>query len=203
VTSFVLATINAPSRSGPITPELGRELALARRRSKAIRNAASVATFNGWATGIIAALSAPFALFSVAGFILTVGLVIVANNEFRGRKGLREFDPASATLLGWNQVGLWALIAVYCLWTLFTSIDSFAADLQAKPEWEAALGSLDEFDGLYRTIIVGFYATVIVLSAVFQGLNSLYYFTRRKYVNAYLQETPAWVQEIERMISAT
>jgi archaellum biogenesis protein FlaJ (TadC family) len=73
--------------------------------------------------------------------------------------------------------------------------------LQATPELEAMLGSLDEFDGLYRTIIVAFYATVILVSAIFQGLNALYYFTRRKYVNAYLQETPAWVQEIERMTS--
>jgi hypothetical protein len=43
---------------------------------------------------------------------------------------------------------------------------------------------------------------VIALSAIFQGLNAVYYFTRRKHIEAYLQETPAWVQEIERMTSA-
>jgi hypothetical protein len=188
--------------AGPLTSEHHHELTLAKGRAKSIRKAANVAAFNGWATAIIAALSAPFALFSVAGFLVAAGLAFVAHNEFRGRRRLLDRDPSSATFLGWNQVGLFALIAVYCLWMLFTSYGSFASELQAKPELESALGPLDEFEGLYRVIVVGFYGTVITLSAIFQGLNALYYFTRRKYVNAYLRETPAWVQEIERVTSA-
>lgn len=191
--------MNVQSPSGHLTPELRHELVLAKGRSKAIRKAASVAAFNGWATGIVAALSAPFALFSVAGFLMTVGLAIVACNEFRGRKQLLELDPASATLLGWNQVGLFALIAAYCLWMIFTSIGSFAAEVQANPELEAALGSLDGFDYLYRRFVVAFYGTVTLLGAIIQGLNAFYYFTRRKRIDAYLQETPAWVQELDRM----
>jgi hypothetical protein len=201
VISVVRATVDTQSPSDPTTPELRHELARAWGRSKAIRKAASVAAFNGWATGILAALSAPFAPFSVVGFLMTVGLAVVAYNEFRGRKRLLEFDPASAALLGWNQIGFFALIVAYCLWMLFASIGSFAAELQANQQWEATLGSLDEFNDLYRCIIVGFYGTVILLSAMFQGLNALYYFTRRRYVCAYLQETPAWVQEIERVTS--
>jgi hypothetical protein len=65
-----------------------------------------------------------------------------------------------------------------------------------------ALGSLDEFEGLYRSVVAGFYGTVIALSAVFQGLNAFYYFTRRKHIDAYLRETPVWVQEIQRMTSS-
>jgi hypothetical protein len=177
-------------------------LVLAKGRTKAIRKAARVAAFNGWATGIIAAFSAPFALFSVAGCIMTVGLAIVARNEFRGRKRLLAFDPASTALLGWNQIGFFLLIAVYCLWMLRCSIGSFAAELQAYPELKDALGSLDGFDSLYRYVVVGFYTTVVSLSAIFQGLNAFYYFSRRKHIESYLQETPTWVQEIERMTSA-
>ena len=194
--------MNAQLPDGPLTPEHRHELTLAKGRVKAIRKAAKVAAFNGWATAIIAALSAPFALFSLTGFLVTVGLAGVAYNEFRGRKRLLDLDPSSATLLGWNQIGFLALIAVYCLWMIFTNIGSFASELQANPELEAAVGSLDEFEPLFRYVVVGFYGTVILLSAIFQGLNALYYFTRRKYVHAYLQETPAWVQEIERMTSA-
>jgi hypothetical protein len=189
------------SASSPLTPALRHELVLAKGRSKAIRKAASVAAFNGWATGIAAALSAPLALFSIAGFLMTVALAIVAYNEFRGRKRLLAIDRASTTLLGWNQIGLFALIAAYCLWMIFTSVGSFTAELQANPELEAALGSLDGFDYLYRRFVIVFYGTAILLAAIIQGLNAFYYFTRRKSIDAYLQATPTWVQELDRLTS--
>lgn len=196
-----VATI-APASDGPLTQEHHRELALATGRAKRIRKAARVATFNGWVIGIFAAVSAPFALFSMAGFLVTVGLTLIAYNEFQGRKRLLQFDPSSSTLLGWNQVALLSLIIVYCLWMLFTGLTGagpFAAEMEANPEIAAALGSLDEFDHLYKVLVVAVYGTVIVLSTIFQGLNALYYFTRRKHVEAYVQETPDWVLDVQRM----
>ncbi|MBC8873680.1 MAG: hypothetical protein H8E44_29940 [Planctomycetes bacterium] len=187
---------------GPLTQEHHHELALANGRAKKIRKAAGVAAFNGWVTGIFAALSAPFALFSFPGFFVTVGLSVIAYNEFRGRKRLLQFDSSSPTLLGWNQVGLLTLIIVYCLWTLFvglTSAGPFAAEMEAEPELANALGSLGEFDYLYKVLVVAIYGTVIVLSAIFQGLNAFYYFTRRKHVEAYVQTTPEWVLDVQRM----
>ena len=104
----------------PLTAAHRRELAAARDRSKVIRKAARVAAFNGWTTAAIAALSAMFLLFDRSGWAIamTLGLSIVAYNEFRGRKRLLNFDPSAATLLGWNQLGLLAMIVVYCLWSL-------------------------------------------------------------------------------------
>jgi hypothetical protein len=190
---------------GPLTQEHHRELALATERAKRIRKAARVANFNGWTVGIFAAASAPFALFSfsVAGLFVTAGLTLVAYNEFRGRKRLLRFDPSSATLLGWNQLGLLALIVVYCLWMLFTGLTGagpFAAEMRADPDIAAAFGSL-KFDDLYKVLVVAVYGTVIVLTATFQGLNALYYFTRRKHLEAYLQETPDWVLDLQRATS--
>jgi hypothetical protein len=196
------APINPQLPNSPLTPEHRHELTLAKGRVKSIRNAANVAGFNGWATAIIAALSVPFALVSIAGFLITVVLAVVAYNEFRGRKRLLDLDPSSATLLGCNQIGLLASIAAYCLWMLFTSYGSFAIELQAKPELQAVLGSSGEYEALYHSIVVGFYGTVLMLSVTFQGLTALYYFTRRKHVHAYLHETPRWVQDIERMTPA-
>lgn len=198
------ATSNTPASDGPLTQEHHRELALAAGRAKRIRKVARVAAFNGWTIGIFAAVSAPFVLFSfsMAGFFVTVGLAIIAYNEFQGRKRLLRFDPSSSTLLGWNQVALLALIIVYCLWMLFSGLTGagpFAAEIKANPEITAALGSLGNFDSLYKVIVVAFYGTVIVLSAIFQGLNALYYFTCRKHVEAYVQETPDWVLDLQRM----
>jgi hypothetical protein len=176
-------------------------VALANERAKKIRKAAGVAMFNGWATGIFAALSAPFALFSIDGFLVTVGLSVISYNEFRGRKRLLQFDPLSPILLGWNQVGLMTLIIVYCLWMLLTSLtsaDPFAAEVAANPE---LAGSLNQFDHLYKDLVVTVYGTVIVLSVIFQGLNALYYFTCRKHVEAYVQETPEWVLDLQHIMT--
>ena len=163
-----------------------------------------MAAFNGWATGIFAALSAPFAVFSVAGFLVTVGLSAVAYNEFQGRKRLLRFDPSSTALLGWNQVGLMTLIIVYCLWMIFTSLNGtglFAAEIAKNPELADAASALSQFDSLYKDLALAIYGMVIVLTALFQGLNALYYFSRRKFVTAYVQETPRWVLDLQNLMA--
>jgi len=197
----VIAATIAPASDGPLTEEHHRELALAAGRAKRIRRAAGVAGFNGRVTGVLAALSAPFALFSIAGFFVTLGLAVIAYNEFRGRKRLLQFDASAPALLGWNQIGLLALIVVYCLWMLCASLagtGTLAAKMELTPELADALGSL-QFEGLYKGLVAAVYGTVIVLSAIFQGLNAFYYFSRRKDVEVYLQESPKWVLDLQRM----
>ena len=190
---------------GPLSPEHYRELAQAQERAKKIRKAAGVATFNGWTTAIFAVLSAPFALFSVAGFLITLGLAIVAWNEFRGRARMLKFDPAGPTLLGWNQVGFLVLIVGYCCWSIYTGLNGsgeLTKQLQADPELARALNDLGDIEGLQQMLVLSIYGTVIVLSAIFQGWNALYYFSRRKLVEAYVRETPAWVIDVQRSTSA-
>lgn len=195
------ATIAAPV-TNPLTPAWREELTLANGRAKAIRKASGVAAFNGWMTGFFAACSAPFSLFSIPGFLVTAGLAFVAYNEFQGRKRLLRFDPTSPARLGWNQIGFLLLIIVYCLWMIWSGLTSpgpFAAELAAKPELAATLGPLDQFDELYKFLVVAMYGLMIVLSVVFQGLNALYYFSRRKHVESYVRETPAWVLEVQQV----
>lgn len=185
---------------GPLSREHHQELALAKQRAKKIRRAASVAAFNGWSIGIFAALSAPFALFSIAGFLVTAGLAIIAANEFRGRRGLLRFDPSASALLGWNQIGLVTLIVLYCAWMLYSGLTGggpFSGDLQAHPELATALDSM-QVDGLYKMIVVAVYGSVIVFSSMAQGFNAFYYFTRRELIEAYLRATPDWVLELLR-----
>lgn len=176
-------------------------MALAAERAKPIYKAARVANMNGWFTAIVAVLSAPFALFDLTGLVMFVGLSLVAYNEFRGRNRLRKFDPSGASLLGFNQLSLMAVIVVYCLWMMFTSLTSpspFATELSATPELKEMFGSLGDLDDLYQSVVIVFYGTVILLSVVFQGLNALYYFSRQKYVDQYVAETPEWVRDVQR-----
>jgi len=187
---------------GPLTADHRRELELARRRSKSIRRAAHVAAFNGWTTAVAAALSAPFALLGLSGLVMTLGIAVVAFHEFRGRKRLLNFDPSAATLLGCNQLGLLGLIVAYCLWALSANLNGaspLATEMQANADLETALGaSLEDMAALGRQIVVLFYGLVIALSVVFQGLNALYYFSRRRYIDEFVAETPEWVRELQR-----
>lgn len=190
--------------SDPLTATHRRELAAARDRAKVIRKAARVAAFNGWSMAAVAALSAPFAFTSTSAFVLMVGMAIVAFNEFRGRKRLLNFDPAAATLLGWNQLGLLAMIVVYCLWMLHGSLGdagAMQAELKGYADLDTALGSYGGFEGLYKQIVVVLYGGVIALSVIFQGGNALYYFTRRRHVEDFVTDTPEWVRDVLRTTS--
>ena len=186
-----------PEAGGPLTQHHYDELALANDRAKPIRRASRVAAFNGWTIAIIAFLSAPFAVFGLDGLLVTVGLFVVAYLEFRGRREMLKFNPSAASLLGWNQVGFLMLILGYCCWMIFGG----ATDIQSNPELSQLLGAAGL--ELYRSMVVAFYVTVIALSVVFQGGNAIYYFTRRKHIVAYLQQTPQWVRDFQRASGAT
>jgi hypothetical protein len=197
-----MATLTAaPPSDEPFTIAHTQELARANDRVKTIRRAARVAGFNGWVTALIAICSAPFAYFSLVALIATVALAVVAWNEFRGRRRLLAFDPSATAILGWNQVGLLALVVVYCLWMIYTSLSGGdpLAELKANPEMNELLGAGGAgFEVLYRQFVIGFYGLVILLTVIFQGGNAYYYFTRRRHIESYVRETPAWVRDLQR-----
>ncbi len=195
-------TTVTPNPNGPLSPSQQQQVAAAKKDTKKIRKAAAVANFNGWSIGLFAALSAPFALFSLPGFLISAGMALVAYNEFRGRRHLLQFDEAAPTFLGWNQVGFLALIVFYCLWMLLVGLTGegpFTTELKAKPELSAVFDSPGQFDQYYRWMLMAIYGTAIVLATLFQGGNAIYYFTRRKHVTAYVQKTPAWVLDLQRL----
>jgi hypothetical protein len=202
--SIALSPASLSPPAGPLSAEHHQQIASAQTRGAKIRAAARVAAFNGWVTGGVALLSVPFAPFSIAGFLVAVGLCVVAYNEFRGKRLLLAFDPQAASLLGWNQVGFLGLITAYSLWMIFdafTGAGPFTKEFQQYPELQKALGSAEQFQQLYRLVILAIYGTVIALSTVFQGFNAFYYFSRLSHLQAYLRETPGWIVEMQRATS--
>ena len=186
----------------PLSVSHRRELAAARDRAKTIRKAARVAAFNGWTTAAAAIFSAMFLVFdrSATSIAITVGLSVIAYNEFRGRKRLLNFDPSAATMLGWNQLGLLAMIIVYCLWMLSGSSADAASALSSQMESNTErelLSMAGDLEGLYKTATLAMYGGVIALSVLFQGGNALYYFTRRRHVEEFIAETPQWVRDVQ------
>lgn len=102
----------------PLTAEQRRALQDGQARLTSFMGAAKVAAINGWTLGGFAALSILSGLFSPVGFVIGVGLAVVARNEFTGRAKLRRLDPAGLDLLWRNQLGLMALIVGYCGWSM-------------------------------------------------------------------------------------
>lgn len=176
----------------PLSPDQERELAEARTRAAKILSAARVATFNGWTLGIIAAFSLLFAFGSVVALVMGLGLGWIAWNEFRGRARLRAFDPAGAVSLGRNQLFLLGLIAAYALFSIYHTLTSPIPDLA---ELEQVVGPVG---GTIRSVMVGVYGAVLVLTALVQGLNARYYLARRQMIERYLAETPEWVVALQR-----
>ena len=199
---MAIADRTAAEPVAALTPTQRHELEAARVRAKPIRRAAGVAAFNGWSMAILAVCSAPFVIFGPVNLVIAAGLGVLAWNELRGRRRLLAFDPQAPALLGWNQLGLLALVSCYCLWQIAMSLlggSELAKEIDAHPEWRNLFGTGEEFDAFVGLIAVVFYSLVIAISVAAQGLNAWYYFSRRKNVEDYLRETPSWVVELQRL----
>jgi hypothetical protein len=178
---------------------------LAHQRAGKLRKAAGMALFNGiwlWVFSglslLIVAMEGLFGEFDVVGTIMFLGLGAVAWNELRGRKLLKQYQPKSTVVLGWNQLALMALIVGYGAWMLVSTMSAgnpFKETMQSVPQAGKMLGGLSR---LYDILTLLLYGGLIVGSVICQGVNSLYYFTRAKFLRAYLAETPDWVVEMQR-----
>jgi len=197
-----LAGASGQLSENPLSASHRRELAATRELARPIRKAARVAAFNGWSTAAIAALSLPFSLSSAVGLALTAALACVAFIEFRGRRRLLDFEPGGAFILGWNQLGLLAIIAGYSAWMMQTSIveaGSLSTELQGLAQLDSGLaGMVESYQPMIRQAVRGFYLGVIALSVVFQGGTALYYFSRRRIVEDFIAATPEWARDVQR-----
>ena len=195
---------------GPLSPEQMQAVTLANQRAKKLRSAARIAKFNGVSLGTFSGLSllfvaggAIFGEFDWLGVIMCVGLGVLAWNELRGRKLLLQFNPRSPGILGWNQVALLGLIVVYAAWMLGVAMFGANPYEEAIRNEPMAAQMLGDVGGLYKTLSVTMYGSLIVGTIIFQGLNSLYYFTRARLLQAYLVETQPWVVELQRHQAAS
>ena len=176
-----------------LTPELQQELNDAKERAGSFLGASKVAAFNGWTIGFFAVVSILFGLVSIASFLVGVGLAVVARNEFVGRARLRSLDPSGLELLWRNQVGFMAFIIAYCVWSIYRTI---ALPTPEIAELTEVLG--DGAGELIRSLSLILYASVIVATAIFQGLNARYYFVRIERIRDYLRQTPQRVLDLQR-----
>jgi len=187
-----------------------RLIAEAELRGRKLRRAATVALLSGIALATFAGLSVLWTLGELAMDRFAIGLLdwqtlviaaalgVAAWNEFRGRRMLRQFDPRGPRVLGFNQVGLGALLVVYALWMIAAVLlgpNPYAEIIAREPRAAGMLGGIGD---LYRKLAIASYGAMIVATMLCQGLTAAYYFSRGAVLKQYLCETPAWLVELQR-----
>ncbi|HDZ21578.1 hypothetical protein LCGC14_1099480 [marine sediment metagenome] len=195
----------AAAADRPLSPEHLLQVEQADVRARTLRKAGGVAMFNGVTFAIFAAGSGLFALvnlmfgeFDAASVVMTVGLAVVASNEFKGRRLIRSFDRRAPKLLGWNQIGLMALLVAYGAWMIanaYLGPDPYAEQIAENPSVADQYAWMSQIDMAVKLAV---YGGLIAGTLIFQGLNARYYFSRAKLLTAYLDETPDWVVDLQR-----
>ena len=201
-TTTTTATSGSTSRGtsgGPLGAEHLAILENARRGRKKIDRAILVAGFNGWTLAVFAAVTLPMALFDPSSGLVAIALGAIAWREFHGKRRLRQLDPAAPRLLGLNQVCFCALLTCYCGWKIATALlgpGHYADEIAQAPELAQTLEPLQE---VFTMITLAVYGCVLLGGVLMQGLTAVYYFTRTKYVQQYLEDTPQWVIDVLRV----
>ncbi len=164
-------------------------------------NGITIAFFAGCA-GLFALVSPLFGELDLTAAVMGVGLGLVGFNEFKGRRLIRNFDPRGPRVLGWNQVCLMVLLIAYSAWMIAKTYLSPNPYATAIAEESMLTDTLQPLSDLYLLLTLCLYGGVIVGTIIFQGLNAVYYFTRTRYLRAYLGETPDWVIDVQRRSAA-
>jgi len=186
------------------------ELDQARVRWRKVQGAVKFARFSAWTLALAAIIGLLIGIFDVTSAVMGLVLLAVTVIEFRGAGLLQKADPKGPMMLGWNQLMLLGLIGAYCFYQAYIATakpmvsDPQLMEILADPASRQALqdaglssGLLQMIDNPAQTNKLG-YALVAFVSLVVQGLTALYYFSRRRVVEAYLRATPAWVLEVQR-----
>ncbi len=197
-----------PAAADPLSPEHHRLLRQAAAARRPIRRAARVARSSAITILAIGTLGVPFLIFwpSWLGLLVVVGIATVGIVEYVGARRMRRGEPTAAAFLGRNQLAFMGLIAAYCILQMLTfspeqaraALDS--SDLQEVfslvPEMRQDVEQ--QVQQWVPVATYGFYSLVILLSLGFQGSLALYYFTRRRHLEAVHQSTPEWIRRLFR-----
>lgn len=175
-----------------LTAEQRAALVAAEARMKPIRRAAAIATVNGWTLIVFGALTALLGLGSVYLMVVGVAVAAVGWRELRARDRLRALDPDGAKTLGWNQIVLLAVVAVYCVVAIVRTNAGGSTTSVSQLEELAGLPA-----GYVAELTTTVYLGLLVVVCGFQALMARFHFARVSMLQEHLRDTPRWVEEVQ------
>jgi hypothetical protein len=191
-----------PSQSPPpqLDEEHLRQLADARIGIRKIVRAASMARLEGIILAVFAALGLISGYDDATNVIVSLSLGVIAFVELRGATQLRQLNPAATKTLTWNQVGLGTVLIIYSVKQIISTMSGHGAltDLGSSSPELSGMIDTQNLSAQVKSISIAFYGVIIAGAILFQGGMALYYRSRRKFLQTYLQQTPAWIIAMQR-----
>jgi hypothetical protein len=186
----------------PTSPQFSeenlRQLAAARTAYRKVGRAIAVASFDGWTIAIFAGLTLLMGITDLSNIVIGAGLGAIAGVELYGASKLRRLDGRAIRVLGFNQLTLGGLLSLYALWRIHSELSGggvLASMAASDPQDSQQIGPLVN---LSHSIVIAFYGALIAVAMLGMGAMALYYFSRRKYLAAYLSQTPDWILAMQK-----
>ncbi len=194
----------APAPTAPaLSPEHLHQLSAAQARGRKIGRAIAVARFDGWSVATFAFLTVLFGITSPSSILIGGLMGLVAFIELRTARSLRRLKPEAARTLAFNQLALGSLLAAYAVWQIYRELTG-AGDYAEIAASDPQLGEmLKPVEGITRLFTLALYGGLFAFACLAQGGMALFYFSREKYVRAYVKETPQWVITVQQTGSYT
>ncbi len=178
--------------SPQLTEEHLRQLAAARVLSRKINRAASVARFDGWTIAVFGGVSVLFGFMDITSLLIGAVMCTIAFFELRAADRLRRLDPSAIRVLVIDQAVLGSLLIIYSVWSLVSVTNgSSLASVQSQDPQVAQL--LASSQGFVQSITAIVYGALIAVAVGGCGGMILYYLSRRRHLQEYLQKTPQWI----------
>ena len=174
------------------------QIAAARKLGVKIRRAVGVATFSGWTTAVFAMLTLFMGFTSLYGFLLGAGMAFVSLFEFRGASEIKRLDRTAPRRLAINQLAFGAMLFAYSGISLWSMVHDPSEITKLLGESGADRETQQMVSDLARTFVFAIYGGVMIAAILGPGLTAVYYYTRLKYIDAYVKQTPQWILDLQR-----
>ncbi|MBN2583960.1 MAG: hypothetical protein JXL80_12915 [Planctomycetes bacterium] len=155
---------------------------------------------------ILGALTMVWTFFSpdLTNALIALALCVTGTAEWYGHTQVRRARSGAAKLLGINQLVLMGVIIAYCVAQMVMFSPEKAKAEALSPELRSQMSAMPGAVGSFNAMIdrwgpivtYGFYGLMILIGVAFQGGTALYYFTRKRHIEAFARETPAWIQRL-------
>jgi len=163
-------------------------LAEATRELRGLRRPTRLASLTSGILLVFGVISVAWGAVSGGGGVFAgIALIALGWNERRGRDRLLALEPEGASILGWNQLALAGVVAVYGLLGI----------LRAGEPTDPSMRQLEELAGLSQDLVADLtrmvYGSIIVAVTLVQVILARYYFRQKARVEDFRRRTPPWV----------
>jgi hypothetical protein len=183
----------------PIGTDIPHELATASAGWRKLRRLATYAAVDGWSLAVFGALTLICGGYgSVPGVFVSLSLLATGVFEIRCVKQLRRLNPSAVIQLACNQLVVAAALIGYAAANIVQAHQGGGAPSEIEQMIAQAGGSPGEVHDQVTNASDLLYFGLIAFTLVVQGGTALYYLSRRPHLQQYLEQTPEWIQQMQR-----